>query len=243
MSSLREWWRRQQFDPGRLGWVANPFYFARRELRREVSALAGSLSGDVLDVGCGRKPYRDLVPAARYVGIDVDSPATRALAAADIFYDGKSFPLAAATFDGVICSQVFEHIFTPEAFLGEVRRVLRPGGCLLLTVPFVLDEHEQPNDFARYSSFGLRALLERAGFEVVAQRKSMADSRTLFQLANAFLYKITLTRSHALNCFTQLVLIAPVSLVGVLAGRVLPKNADFYLDNIVLARKPASLTT
>ena len=243
MNLLRAWWRRQQFDPGPLGWVANPFYFARRGLRREVGALAGALTGDVLDVGCGRKPYRDLVSAARYVGLDVDSPVTRALGAADMFYGGGKFPLADAIFDGVLCSQVFEHVFTPEAFLSEIYRVLRPGGRLLLTVPFVWDEHEQPHDFARYSSFGLRALLERAGFEVVGQRKSVAGSRALLQLLCAHLYKITLTRNHGFNCFTQLVLIAPVSLVGVLTGWVLPNNPDFFLDNIVLARKPASLTT
>ncbi len=243
MSSLRAWRQRQWFNPGPLGWLVNPFYFARRGLRREVGALAGALTGDVLDVGCGRKPYRDLVPAVRYVGLDVDSPVTRALGAADILYDGGNFPVADATFDGVLCSEVLEHVFTPEVFLGEIHRVLRPGGHLLLTVPFVWDEHEQPHDFARYSSFGLRALLGRAGFEVVEQRKSVADSRALFQLASAYLYKITLTRSHRLNAFTQLGLIAPVSLAGIMAGRVLPNNADFYLDNIVLARKPAWLTT
>jgi SAM-dependent methyltransferase len=243
MSGLGTWRQRQFFNPGPLGWLVNPFYFARRGLRREVGALAGALTGEVLDVGCGRKPYRELVPAARYVGLDVDSPVTRALGTADLFYDGGKFPLADAAFDGVLCSEVLEHVFTPEVFLGEIHRVLRPGGHLLLTVPFVWDEHEQPYDFARYSSFGLRALLERTGFEIIEHRKSVADSRVLFQLANDYLYKITLTRSRALNFFAQLGLMAPVSLAGILAGRVLPNNPDFYLDNIVLARKPASLPT
>jgi SAM-dependent methyltransferase len=238
VNGLRAWRRRQHYHPGPLGWVVNPFYFARRGLRREVGALAGSLTGDVLDVGCGSKPYRDLVPAARYVGLDVDSPFTRKVGVADVFYDGKIFPMADASFDGVICSEVLEHVFTPEVFLGEIHRVLRPGGPLLLTVPFVWDEHEQPHDFARYSSFGLRALLERAGFELLEHHKSVADSRALFQLASAYLYKITVTRSRALNFLAQLALIAPVNLAGVLVGRVLPGNADFYLDNIVLARKP-----
>jgi len=243
MSALGTWRRRQFFNPGPLGWLVNPFYFARRGLRREVGALAGALTGDVLDVGCGRKPYRELVPAACYVGLDVDSPVTRALGTADLFYDGGKFPLADATFDGILCSEVLEHVFTPDLFLGEIHRVLRPGGHLLLTVPFVWDEHEQPYDFARYSSFGLRALLERTGFEIIEHRKSVADSRVLFQLVNDYLYKITLTPSRTLNFLAQLGLMAPVSLAGILAGRVLPNNPDFYLDNIVLARKPASLPT
>ncbi|HTQ50196.1 MAG TPA: class I SAM-dependent methyltransferase [Candidatus Acidoferrales bacterium] len=240
MNQLRRWWWRQYFEPGPLGWLANPFYFARRGLWRGIAALAGTLTGEVLDVGCGRKPYRDLVPAARYVGLEVDSPAARALGVADVYYDGAALPFADASFDAVICSEVLEHIFTPEEFLREIHRVLRPAGRLLLTVPFAWDEHEQPRDFARYSSFGLGALLERAGFEILERRKSVEGGQALFQLSSAYLYKVTRSRSRVFNHLAQLVMIAPVNLLGVLAGGVLPRNADFYLDNIVLARRPAS---
>jgi SAM-dependent methyltransferase len=198
------------------------------------------LTGEILDVGCGRKPYRDLMPCARYVGLEVDSPHARAHSFADAYYDGRVFPFADGSFDGALCSQVFEHVFTPAPFLREVQRVIRPGGHLVLTVPFVWDEHEQPHDFARYSSFGLRAELERAGFEVVAMRKSMADSRVLFQLWNAYLYKLTRSRSSGLNLLAMLLLMAPVNVAGIICGKILPRNADLYLDNLVLARKPAA---
>jgi SAM-dependent methyltransferase len=237
---LRARWWREQYEPTWLGLLINPFYFARRGLLAELRPLFAELNGDVLDVGCGCKPYRALVPAARYTGLDVDTPFTRKVGAADVFYDGTKFPLPDAGFDGVLCSQVLEHVFTPDAFLGEIRRVLRPGGVLVLAVPFMWDEHEQPQDFGRYSSFGLRALLERSGFEIVAQRKSMADARAVAQLVSAWLYKAVVTRSKWINLFTQLALIAPVNLLGALAGAVLPRNGDFYLDNVVLARKRAS---
>ena len=58
-----------------------------------------------------------------------------------------------------MCNQVLEHVFNPDDFVREIARVLKPGGALLLTVPFVWNEHEQPYDYARYSSFGLRAFL------------------------------------------------------------------------------------
>jgi SAM-dependent methyltransferase len=218
----------------------NPFYFARRELLHKLRPLLAELSGEVLDVGCGRKPYRAFVSAERYVGLDIDSPVTRALGTADVLYDGRRFPFPDASFDGVLCSQVFEHVFTPEEFLSEIRRVLRPGGRLVLTVPFVWDEHEQPHDFARYSSFGLRALLERNGFTVESHRRSLADSRILFQLATAYVYKVTLTPSKWLRLLVQLVLIAPITLTGVILGCILPGNPDLYLDNIVAARRTPS---
>lgn len=237
LSRLRARWWREQYEPGWLGLLINPFYFARRGLLDELRPLFPELSGEVLDVGCGCKPYRALVPARRYVGLDLDSPFTRAVGAADWFYDGGDFPAANASFDGVLCSQVLEHVFTPEVFLAEISRVLRPGGRLLLTVPFIWDEHEQPRDYARYSSFGLRALLERTGFELITQRKSVADARAVAQLASAWLYKLVVTRSKWINLGTQLVLIAPVNLLGALLGLVLPRNGNFYLDNVVLAKK------
>lgn len=233
----RTWWRRQEFDPGPLGWVANPFYFARRGLRDGLAEFFPRLTGEVLDVGCGRKPYQARLPASRYVGLEIDTPRSRAAGVAEVFYDGRTFPFGDESFDGVLCSQVFEHVFNPPEFLAEIRRVLRPGGTLVLAVPFVWDEHEQPHDFGRYSSFGLRAVLERAGFEVEAMRRTMADSRALFQLVNAYLYKVTRSRHRAVNLLAQAALMAPVGLAGVVLGRVLPANPDLFLDNIVLARR------
>ena len=222
--------------PGRLGWLANPFYFARRGLLEVLREVLPQLEGEVVDVGCGRKPYREFIVCSRYIGLELDTPASRALGLADAFYEGGRFPFPDASFDGVFCSQVFEHVFAPDEFLREIRRVLKPAGRLVLTVPFVWDEHEQPRDFARYSSFGLRAVLERTGFEVVAMRKSAADSRVIFQLASAYLYKVTRTRSRVLNLLALLLMMAPVNFAGVLLGRLLPANPDLYLDNIVLAR-------
>lgn len=234
MSSLRDWWRRQQFDPGPLGLAANPFYFARRGLRAALAEVLPQLGGAVLDIGCGRKPYRDLTRAERYVGLDIDTPASRALAAADVYYDGGALPFADASFDGALCSQVLEHVFTADAFLREIHRVLRPGGRLVLTVPFAWDEHEQPRDFARYSSFGLRALLERNGFSVIEHRKVNVGPRALAQLASGWVFKVTHTENRWLRLGAQLALIAPINLAGVVAGAVLPAGEDFYLDNVVL---------
>ena len=64
----------------------------------------------------------------------------------------------------MLCTQVLEHVAEPAAVLAELRRVLRDGGELWLTVPFVGELHEEPHDHYRYTSHGLRGLCERAGF-------------------------------------------------------------------------------
>jgi len=236
---LRVLYHQQEFFPGWLGLFVNPFYFARKGLAKHISELAGRITGSTLDVGCGSKPYSHLYGSNKYVGLEIDTPANRACKRADYFYDGNQFPFANESFNSVVANEVFEHVFNPDQFLREVSRVLVPSGMALLTMPFVWDEHEQPHDFARYSSFGIKALLERHGFEIVEQRKSTDDIRVVFQLLNTYIYKKTLTRKVRLNRLTALVFFAPFNLLGELLFYITPRNPDLYLDNIVLARKIA----
>lgn len=238
MTGLRSRWLQEQFNPGTLGVLINPFFLARRGLSRAIRELAPRLSGRLLDVGCGTKPYRRLFQVQDYVGLDIESENTRRLACADLFYDGAVFPAADGAFDAVLCNQVLEHVFTPDAFIAEIARVLKPGGQLLLTVPFVWDEHEQPVDYARYSSFGLAHLLQRHGLQIVEQRKLLDNAGVLFQFANLYVYKLARRWPTALRLVVQVLVMAPLTLLGLVFGALLPRNPDLFLDQIVLARKP-----
>lgn len=237
--NLKTWYQHEQFEPGILGLFVNPFYFSRKELFRLISRFAGHIQGRILDVGCGQKPYKHLFKDSEYVGLEIDTFENRKLKKADCFYDGEIFPFQALEFDSIICSQVLEHVFNPDKFLSEIVRVLKADGKLLLTVPFVWDEHEQPFDFARYTSYGLRFLLTRHGFEVIELRKSAADVRTIFQMINVYLYKKTATRHGFVNAIITAILMSPFNILGSLLWKLLPSNFDLYLDNVVLARKKA----
>jgi SAM-dependent methyltransferase len=217
--------------------LVNPFYFARHGLAKAFGEFGPVLTGRVLDVGCGQKPYANVVAASEYIGLEYDSPRSRAGGIADFFYDGARFPFEDASFDGVLSSQVLEHVFNPDEFLDEVRRVLRPGGKLLLSVPFVWDEHEQPYDYGRYSSFGLKHLLAAHGLRVIQERKTVNDFRAICQLVNAYSFKKTHTGRPYRDLVMTIVLMAPVNILGELLGRLLPGNDDFYLDNVVLAER------
>ncbi len=237
IQKLKSLYQDQQFNPGWLGIFLNPFYFCRTGLYAAIAGLAPMLSGRLLDVGCGTKPYRALFNVSEYVGLDIDSARSRQRGVADCFYEGNVFPFPDESFDSIICSQVLEHVFNPDEFLSEIARVLKVNGEIIITVPFVWDEHLQPFDYARYSSFGLRALLERQGFRVCIHRKLGADASVLFQLANAYLYKIVQGIPVPLRLLLMMTVMAGINLGGLLAKLILPRNEDLYLDQVVLAEK------
>jgi SAM-dependent methyltransferase len=122
--------------------------------------------GRLLDIGCGRKPYRQLFSATQHVG--VDWPASlHGNAQVDVSNDATHLSFFHASFDTVLCTELLEHVAEPHLAVEEMTRVLKPGGYLILSVPFVHWIHEQPFDFYRYTNFGLRHLLEGAGLHVV----------------------------------------------------------------------------
>ncbi|MGD9591742.1 MAG: class I SAM-dependent methyltransferase, partial [Candidatus Berkiella sp.] len=145
----------QQFKPSILGIFVNPYFIARKGLYQAINALGSYVTGKTLDIGCGQKPYQSLCSSSEYIGLEIDTPENRAFKRADLFYDGKVLPFENEAMDSVVAHQVFEHVFQPQDFLKEINRVLKCNGTLMLSVPFVWDEHEQPYDFARYSSFAL----------------------------------------------------------------------------------------
>jgi len=237
ISYLKRRYIREQYMPGWLGLFINPYYHARQGLYQAILGLAPEIYGRVIDIGCGYKPYQELFTTQDYVGLEYDSPDNRANKKADFFYDGKKFPFSNNEFDCAICSQVLEHVFTPLAFLSEINRVLKPGALFLITIPFVWDEHEQPQDFARYSSFGIKAILEQQGFEIVKHEKTVADLRVIFQLVNAYLCKAMLGTNPFLNIIICAIVMSPFNIMGWLIKFITPGNSDLYLDNVVLAKK------
>jgi SAM-dependent methyltransferase len=139
--------------------------------------------GTVLDLGCGTKPYRKMIDGgvSRWVGLDLPiTPSGRS--AANVFGSGLDLPFGTATFDTVLSTQVLEHVARPAALILEAQRVLKPGGHLVLTAPQTNPLHEEPNDYFRYTCYGLRALTEQAGLCVVEVRPLGGAIATVAQM-------------------------------------------------------------
>jgi SAM-dependent methyltransferase len=227
----------ESFRPGLIGLLTNPFYIARKGLYNNIADLSTSVSGRVLDVGCGIKPYKDLFRVNEYIGLELESSSDRGRRSADVFYDGRTFPFESNMFDAVVTNQVLEHVFEPDDFLKEIYRVLRANGRLLLSVPFLWDEHEKPVDYGRYTSFGLRYLLEKHGFTILEHRKTGEGMPAHCQLLSCYLFKQVSTWNSVARLVAWILFSTPLNLIGETLGRILPPNNDLYLDNIVLASK------
>jgi SAM-dependent methyltransferase len=138
-------------------------YLHRFLARAGATVQPGQL---VLDAGSGRAPYRDLFAHARYETADFVAVKGKKYVEQDYVCDLAAIPVEDARFDHVLLTQVLEHIPEPATVLGELHRVLKPGGTLWLTAPLFYAEHEKPYDYFRYTQFGLRHLLEGVGFAV-----------------------------------------------------------------------------
>lgn len=229
---------KQSFQPTWLGVVVSPVFIVRRGLYRGIKEFAPLIEGDVLDFGCGSKPYENLfVNAKTYVGCDVEVSGHRhADSKVDRFYDGRTLPFVDARYDAVVSFETFEHIFNLPEILEEIRRVTKADGYLLVTVPFAWDEHEIPFDFARYTSFGITHLLGNAGFEILHVRKTTTYILTVFQMLIAYLHQHVLPRNRLAYAF-QVLLLFPLNLCALAFDAVLPKKYGYFCNTLVLARK------
>jgi SAM-dependent methyltransferase len=106
----------------------------------------------VLDVGCGRQPFRPLLegPASAYVGMDVtQTPEGTVDVIAAIDAPLPAELLVCGPFDFILCTEVLEHVADWGAAFANLAALLKPGGRVLLTCPHFFRLHEEPYDFWR----------------------------------------------------------------------------------------------
>jgi SAM-dependent methyltransferase len=132
---------------------------------RMLCANRARLCGVLYDLGCGESPYKDWLSAhvSRYVGVDW-AESHHQIQAEIIANLNGPLPIEDQAADSVLSLSVLEHLREPQVMLGEAWRILKPGGSLVLQVPWQWKIHEAPHDYYRYTPFGLQHLLEQAGF-------------------------------------------------------------------------------
>lgn len=156
------------------------------QLKRFASSY---LRGRLIDIGCGTKPYKDLLAPYVHEHIGVDQEGTlHDKSNIDLFGTAYQIPVGDASFDSAVCTAVLEHVEEPERALRECYRVLKPGGVAIYSVPLIWHLHEEPKDFYRFSKYGLKYLFEKTGFEVVELKALSGFWITLGQLFVYYIY-------------------------------------------------------
>lgn len=227
------------FKPGFLAILVNPYYHVRTALYRSVRDRAPLFSGDLLDIGCGSKPYAHLFTNVdKYVGMDIEvSGHDHSSSEIDVYYDGDNIPFEEQSFDTVVSFETFEHVFNLDDLLDEVHRVIKPDGKLMFSIPFCWPEHEQPYDFGRYTSFGIVAKLNSRGFDVEYMRKSGDFVAAVSQLWVEYFRSQFLPRYLPLRLALHLLLILPMILLSKIMMVILPKRYEYYFGLVIVARR------
>ena len=113
------------------------------------------INGRILDIGCGQQEV-NYGNSGQIIRLDI-----RKTQGIDIVADAHNLPFQDSVFSGIICKEVLEHLHHPHKAVDEMRRVLLPGGKLVASMPFYHPIHSPPNDYFRFTKFGLQMLFEQ----------------------------------------------------------------------------------
>lgn len=144
-----------------------------RHSKKILSKYANN--GKTIDIGCGGSPYLEFFP--NRIGVDIVEREN-----VDIIADAHDLHIFKnGEFDNVLCTEALEHFHSPYIAIKEMNRVLKKGGLLILTTVFIFPLHDIPNDYYRFTEYGLRFLLR--DFEII---EIVEDGNTLGTIAILF---------------------------------------------------------
>jgi SAM-dependent methyltransferase len=199
LSSVKRTNGNTKLDLGEAGYVQQRLsprpgellYLHLSDLLIALTALIPKNLSMVLDYGCGGSPYRPLFGSCTYHRADLSGGDSL-----DFEYgpDAK-LPSEISGYDCVLSTQVLEHVKDPETYLGECYRVLRPGGCLILTTHGLYEDHACPYDYWRWTVYGLKRLVEKSGLKVRAAKKLTTGPRSVVFLAEGQLHRLRFGRA------------------------------------------------
>lgn len=163
----------------------------------DVKGFLNGTRGNLLEVGCGLKPYRHLVPEeTRYFALDsVKSKASFSYKTEGVtYYEGDTFPLQNCAADFIFHTEVLEHIYDLRKFLSECSRVLSVNGRMFFTIPFAARYHYIPNDYWRLTPASLERLLQETGFNCITVKPRGSDVAVAMSKLNAIFFRLILAR-------------------------------------------------
>ncbi len=170
----------------------NKNYIAESRLSESINEAVQHAKGLALDIGCGLKPYKDLLETRAEKYLSLEYPGAEdyfggCIKDVDAYGDCQDLPFKSGTIDTVLCVEVIEHVPEPFKLVQESSRVLRDGGILILTAPSTFQIHMEPHDYFRFTKYGLQYLVRKAGLRVLSIRSRGRAVATMGQLLSTYL--------------------------------------------------------
>jgi|ERR1035437_300327 SAM-dependent methyltransferase len=170
-------------------WRVGPVHF--QPLEWELENVSSFIRGSVVNAGCG---YRDITSlllkmgATSVVNADLWLPRTHLAVSCNL----ELLPFANHQFDTVLCNAVLEHVNSLDGVMKELVRVLRPGGHMILAIPFLQPYHASPTDFRRFTREGMKQLGDQFALETIA----IYPVHTIAQTLGWILWEYLLERNN-----------------------------------------------
>ena len=149
----------------------------------------------VLDAGSGHLEEQVMRKELLATGITLHTMDMNPGPGVDFAGDVSAMAFASETYDAVICTQVMEHVQSPELTCAELTRVLKPGGHLFITAPQSAPLHNIPWHYFNPTKFGLQMLIEKNGLEI---QQIVPQGGHFSQLATALHYTVPVIRQSSL---------------------------------------------
>lgn len=166
-------------------------YFNDVSILKFVKNSVKDLHGKVLDVGCGKMRYKDLIlseeKVREYIGLDLDEGKFTYSVKADLYWNGIIIPLENNSVESVVIFEVLEHCPDPRIVINEAFRILKSNGVILFSTPFIYHLHGSPFDYSRLTPFGVENMLKEAGFTNVEIRPGGRWDASLGQMISIWI--------------------------------------------------------
>lgn len=222
----------------------SPVKITRHYLFRYLSWAAKTFAkGNLVDLGCGIKPYEKIFSKyiESYYGVDFQPTANssyKELTRADLFADCSDTRLEKESFDTVLSTQVMEHVVSAKEFLDECFRLLKKDGIGIFTVPFVWQLHSEPYDYFRFTKYAIEKLFRAAGFEIVELKNCEGAYATIMQTKIISIYTRPVSRKSfsLINYFVNLFRIPILNFMAIKLDNLF-YNDKLCLNYLVIVKK------
>ncbi len=183
-----------------------------------------------LDVGCGNSRYVEYFP--NRIGFDVQK--NRGV---DVVGDVHNMPFDNESFDAILCTEVLEHLKNPQKAILEMRRVLKDGGKLILTTRFIFPLHDVPNDYWRFTKYGLKELFKDWRIDWIEEEYGTIDTLGVLFQRIGFQSRSPFSKFFKIFFFVMPILIKPLKIfikkeygdIGKTAGENNILSSGYYL--------------